>query len=217
MYRFCHQRGLREVWGYLWTSWYAPLRWKLWARSTSPYVSRLRTTMNVENFWRQLKHGFLHNYVRPRLDLLVWVLVTKVTPAYLARAQVLDDGHRAGRSKPLTPFQRQFKPEWIRISKVPISVDADRKYITCVALWTCTCKGFKFHSCHLCKHLVQAVPPPPPTFWGQVVRRRTIPLYQHPALVAIDQEFGEYVEPADGCISDGDDHVWSGNPEILGG
>ena len=33
-YQFCYQRGLREVWGYLWTSWYAPKVWKLWARRT---------------------------------------------------------------------------------------------------------------------------------------------------------------------------------------
>ncbi|KAJ7735150.1 hypothetical protein B0H16DRAFT_1327182, partial [Mycena metata] len=85
MYMFCFQRGLREAWGYFWTSWYSPKMWKLWARSTSPYLSRLRTTMNVENFWRQLKHGFLHNHLRPRLDQLVWILVTQVTPAYLAR------------------------------------------------------------------------------------------------------------------------------------
>ncbi|KAJ7812151.1 hypothetical protein B0H14DRAFT_2753012, partial [Mycena olivaceomarginata] len=45
MYQFCHTRGLREVWGYLWTLWYAPKMWKSRARSSSPYVSRLRTTM----------------------------------------------------------------------------------------------------------------------------------------------------------------------------
>ncbi|KAJ7764471.1 hypothetical protein B0H14DRAFT_2403339 [Mycena olivaceomarginata] len=86
MYTFCHIRGLREVWGYLWTSWYTPNMWKLWARSTSPLLSCLRTTMNIENFWKQLKHGFLHNHVRPRLDQLIWILITQVTPAYLARA-----------------------------------------------------------------------------------------------------------------------------------
>ncbi|KAJ7656863.1 hypothetical protein DFH06DRAFT_991405, partial [Mycena polygramma] len=85
MYFFCYQRGLREVWGYLWTSWYAPKMWNLWARSTSPYLPRLRTTMNVENFWKQLKHGFLHNHLRPRLDQLIWILITQVTPAYCAR------------------------------------------------------------------------------------------------------------------------------------
>ncbi|KAJ6506021.1 hypothetical protein DFH09DRAFT_943420, partial [Mycena vulgaris] len=44
--------------------------------------------------WKQLKHGFLHNHLRPRLDQLVWILITKVTPAYLACAQGLSDGHR---------------------------------------------------------------------------------------------------------------------------
>jgi hypothetical protein len=29
--------------------------------------------MNVENFWKQLKHGFLHNLLRPRLDQLIWI------------------------------------------------------------------------------------------------------------------------------------------------
>ncbi|KAJ7712000.1 hypothetical protein B0H14DRAFT_2228704, partial [Mycena olivaceomarginata] len=31
MYQFCRTRGLREAWGYFWTSWYASQRWKLWA------------------------------------------------------------------------------------------------------------------------------------------------------------------------------------------
>ncbi|KAF8225300.1 hypothetical protein L208DRAFT_1306755 [Tricholoma matsutake] len=60
MYNFCHIQGLREVWGYLWACWYSPKMWKLWARSTSPILSRLRTTMSVENFWHQLKHDYLH-------------------------------------------------------------------------------------------------------------------------------------------------------------
>ncbi|KAM6491725.1 hypothetical protein JOM56_012765, partial [Amanita muscaria] len=82
MYQFCFQRGLREVWGYMWANWYSPKMWELWARSTSRFISRLRTTMNVENFWRQLKHDYLHRAVHPRLDRLVWTLIHKVTPAY---------------------------------------------------------------------------------------------------------------------------------------
>ncbi|KAF8960518.1 hypothetical protein BDZ97DRAFT_1301650 [Flammula alnicola] len=63
MYSFCSKaRGLREAWGYLWSSWYSPKMWKLWAHSTSSSrISRLHTTMAVENFWRQLKHNYLHN------------------------------------------------------------------------------------------------------------------------------------------------------------
>ena len=38
MYTFCFQHGLAEVWAYLWTSWYSPSKWILWARSTSSYL-----------------------------------------------------------------------------------------------------------------------------------------------------------------------------------
>ncbi|KAJ7046236.1 hypothetical protein C8F04DRAFT_1024649, partial [Mycena alexandri] len=212
MYSFCEKRGLREVWGYFWTSWYAPQRWKLWARSSAPFVSRLRTTMNVENFWRQLKHNFLHNHVRPRLDLLVWILVTKVTPAYMARAHALEDTYRVGRAKPLTPYRKVFKSTWRALQKLPLSDDADKKYITCIVTWTCTCPGFKYNACLLCKHLVQAVGDVPPIFFIQVVRRRTVPFYHHKALTGAD-----YVTAGDGSISDGDDNTWSGDPESLRG
>jgi len=41
MYQHCHQRNLREVWGYLWQSWYQPKMWKLWSQSTSAFLSQL--------------------------------------------------------------------------------------------------------------------------------------------------------------------------------
>ncbi|KAL1741819.1 hypothetical protein HDZ31DRAFT_17709, partial [Schizophyllum fasciatum] len=85
IYHFCSARGLREVWGYLWANWYSPRRWVLWARSADPRLTRLRTTMTVENFWKQLKHGHLHHLIHPRLDQLVYILVHRVTPAYYAR------------------------------------------------------------------------------------------------------------------------------------
>lgn len=59
MYTFCKARGLREVWAYMWNQWYRPPMWRLWARSTSPRLSRLRTTMTTENHWKQIKHDYL--------------------------------------------------------------------------------------------------------------------------------------------------------------
>ncbi|OCH86625.1 hypothetical protein OBBRIDRAFT_814505 [Obba rivulosa] len=56
IYNFCYARKVQ---------------WPLWARSASPRISRLRTTMTVENFWKQLKHDFLHHLLRPHLDHLV--------------------------------------------------------------------------------------------------------------------------------------------------
>ncbi|KAG6808374.1 hypothetical protein H0H92_007078, partial [Tricholoma furcatifolium] len=62
---------------------------------------------------------------------------------------------------------------------------------------------------HLCKHLVQAVGTPEPNFWRDVYRRRVAPIYRHSALISTP--FAD-----DGSITDGDDHVWTGNRTILG-
>ena len=78
MYLYTIQRGLSEVWAYMWMSWYQPSQWKYWARSASKrtelmLVDRVRTTMMAENFHRQLKHNFLHHVHRPRLDHTLYV------------------------------------------------------------------------------------------------------------------------------------------------
>lgn len=49
MYQYCARNDLIEVWAYLWQNWYRTGRWELWARSTSPEIPRLTTTMIVES------------------------------------------------------------------------------------------------------------------------------------------------------------------------
>ncbi|KAJ7307720.1 hypothetical protein DFH08DRAFT_1051627 [Mycena albidolilacea] len=113
--------------------------------------------------------------------------------------------------------KRQHKPkkkEWIRLESVKTGEDADEKYITRVDRWTCTCKAQAMHSCHLCKHLVQSLPYPPAKFWMEVVRRRTLPLYRHLALVISGSQ---WIEPADGSITDGDDHAFRTRTDVLAG
>lgn len=175
--------------------------------------------MNVENFWRQLKHDYLHHVARPRLDTLVWFLIYKVTPSYFARSEILDDCYRMGRSKQLTTYQKYFKSSWKNLQKREIS---GKPYITKVNEWTCTCGRQKFDTHHLCKHLVQAVPDPPIYFWRQVIRRRILPIYRHPALIpkasdnACITNVGE-LEADGGNITDGDDHIWCGDKRTLEG
>ncbi|KAI5824593.1 hypothetical protein K523DRAFT_315006 [Schizophyllum commune Tattone D] len=214
MYSFCLRRGLREVWGYMWANWYSPQRWPLWARSTCPRLTRLRTTMTVENFWRQLKHNDLHHLVHPRIDQLVYILIHNVTPAYYRRMQTMSADFRLGRSTKLTTHQRYFKSEWRRLEKATVS---GKTYETNVAQWICNCGRQKYSAYHICKHLVQAVNPPPISFWNHVHRRRTSPLYRHPALVPREAALAptSYMDPDLGSITDGDDNLWSGNPSDL--
>ncbi|KAI0054906.1 hypothetical protein BV25DRAFT_1816378 [Artomyces pyxidatus] len=206
MYLFCQRGNLRDVWAYLWNQWYSPKMWPLWARSASPLISRLRTTMNVENFWRQLKHDFLHHLLRPRADQLTYILRYQVLPSYLHRADILEDGYRAGRSRPLTTYQKYFKKGWEALTLKPAS---GRAYNTDIRTWTCNCGAQKFNTHHLCKHLVQATAPLPMRFWREVVRRRTMPLYEHRDLKPRDDP--ECAEtplnvPPIRSITNGDDH-----------
>ncbi|KAJ6458878.1 hypothetical protein C8R47DRAFT_1244886 [Mycena vitilis] len=201
MYWFCHQRGLREVWGYMWSAWYCPAKYRLWARSSQPdFIGRWRTTMAVENFWRNLKHETLHHLVHPRLDQLVYLILTDVVAAFAAKMRIFDEDYRPGRPKPLTPFQKAFKARWKVLAARPLGT---RQYKIDLVRWLCWCGSQKYDAYCLCKHLVQAVEPPDPVFFREVIRRRVVPLCRHRLLKPKDGfelEFGE----VDGSVSDGD-------------
>lgn len=214
MYGFCKTRGLREVWAYVWNQWYSPSMWKLWARSTSAMLSRLRTTMTVEVFWKILKHEFLHHLVHPRLDQLVWTLIYEVTPNAATRIAAVDFGHRLGRSKELTTFQKALKKEWKTLQQREVS---EQDYKLDLKLLTCSCGQQKYSSHLICKHLVQALADPSAKFWTQVVRRRQLPIYRHPDLVPKGQTKDGYIDPEGGSITDGDDEVYVGNADLLKG
>lgn len=132
MYMHCKRNGLTEVWGYVWTQWYSPTRWTLWARSTSKYLSRLRTTMTVENHWGQMKHDYLHFLHRPRLDQVIYLISTALIPDFMTHAHRLEDAYRLGRARKLTAFQKRFKKAWKTERKAAVS---GRVYQTDVALW----------------------------------------------------------------------------------
>lgn len=217
MYDFCKKRGLNEVWGYMWACWYSPKMWKLWSRSTAARLSRLRTTMNVENLWKVIKHEFLHNHVHPRLDTLVWILIHRVTRVQINRVAAMGDEHRLGRSKELSTFQKAFKANWKRLEKRTVS---GKEYIVNVEKWLCTCGHQKYDPHHLCKHLVQAVPNPSAKFFTTIWRRRTVPIYRHRELVPCNADaFGPSAtwHVDEGSVTDGDDHLCLGDTEVLRG
>ncbi|KAK7052648.1 hypothetical protein R3P38DRAFT_2501889 [Favolaschia claudopus] len=186
----------------MWTAWYCPAKYKLMARASHPdFIGRWRTTMSVENFWRNLKHGTLHHLLHPRLDQLVYLIATEVLPSFEAKMQNFDPDFRKGRSKALTPFQKQFKKGWKTLESRALG---QRTYQTDLSRWTCSCGQQKYNALLLCKHLVQSVKPPDAAFFRTVVRRRVIPFYSHPLLEAKD---GSIIDPltGDGSVTDGDD------------
>jgi hypothetical protein len=68
----------------------------------------LKTTMIVESHWRKLKHDYLHRFNRPRIDLVVWVLLTRVIPNSLVRMRtLLNQDHRQA----IASWRKAFKRE----------------------------------------------------------------------------------------------------------
>lgn len=79
-YDWCKGKGYPRLWAYLWTNWYSPSKWKLWARSFMPHhIPALRTTMIVESHWRTIKHVYLHTLNQARIDTVVHVILAQVS------------------------------------------------------------------------------------------------------------------------------------------
>src|SRR3954453_13255195 len=76
IYNFCKQNSLLWLWVYLWNEWYCSERWNLWLRAgCDNKISILKTNMFVEAHWKVIKRGFLYQFFRPRLELVVFVIM----------------------------------------------------------------------------------------------------------------------------------------------
>lgn len=173
-YLHCKNNHLREVWAYLWTNWYTPNKWNLWARSAYPHaIPRKRTTMVVEAMWRNFKRLVLYLYNRPRVDFATYALVTQALPAYRHKVvRILDDPHK-GRAAALHGEQIPIKKAWLLLRDKPINGEYD----TNEREWTCSCGHQKYNPYLLCKHLVQKVLCPDAEWWTTLIRRHTPPFY----------------------------------------
>ncbi|KAG2128343.1 uncharacterized protein EDB93DRAFT_1243573 [Suillus bovinus] len=156
MYTFCKENNLCEVWAYLWENWYRRGRWELWAQAVAPMeVPRLKTTMIMESHWRRIKVDYLYHFSKPRIDLLAWILVTKLAPSYSKKLDHLL--HDTGRFRELSSWRKSFKSEWQRALETPITMPMNAKYRPDVGKWMCTCPHFVKSWFLVCKHLVQDV------------------------------------------------------------
>ena len=104
---WCRSRNYFRLWAYLWVNWYCPKEWALWARSANEKeIPILKTTMIVESHWRTIKHDYLHRFSRPRVDLVVWVLLSRLIPDSVRNMQaLLDRDHRTA----IASWRKAFK------------------------------------------------------------------------------------------------------------
>lgn len=208
MYQFCVNNSLRVLWAYLWTNWYSPSRWYLWARSARSTIPLSKTTMKIEAHWSVIKRCYLHRFSSPRLDLMFWTLLDEVIPTQNDRlSQVLNST--------ISPcWWEAFKKEWnylgasderrieMRVDKNnkgkkkladPQSTDLPGSYFTEVSCWVCSCPAFVVSRFLMCKHLVRQVINMPNGTRRRLIRedfeRRTTP----PFLIIKNLDYDEFI------------------------
>ena len=195
LYAWCKARDYFRLWSYMFVNWYRPEQWKLWARSANPSeIPVLKTTMIIESHWRKVKHDFLHRFNRPRIDLVVWILTSRVVPAALARLKAIQTrNYRMATSS----WRKDFKKEWKELSNRIVEEQSYRQHHTDPQKWVCGCESFIGSRFLICKHLVHCFEPVPrPLEFFQDIRRRRSSPYWVSSQLVLRSEFASSTEQA---------------------
>jgi hypothetical protein len=151
-----------------------------------------------------VKEDYLNHFNLPRLDLLAWVLIMKLVPTYYRKLEVMLND--IGRFRELPRWRKDFKSEWKKAMKTPITMPLNERYRPDTKRFVCTCPRFVMSRFLICKHLIQQFHPVNPHFFLEVTRNRTLPFWSHPSLkpLAIPADSVEADHPT-AIEGDGDD------------
>ena len=156
--------------------------------------------LTVTHSWRRVKEDFLHHFSLPRLDLLAWVLVTKLAPTYYRKLEVMLND--IGRFRELPKWRKDFKADWMRAMRTEITKPMNEKYRPDTKRFVCTCPRFVVSRFLLCKHIVQQFQPVDPRFFLEVTRNCTLPIWSHPSLKPLVAP-ADVTEPDKGMTAEG--------------
>ncbi|KAH9018366.1 hypothetical protein EDB83DRAFT_2232093, partial [Lactarius deliciosus] len=98
-----------------------------------------------------------------------------------------------GRYRELPKWRKDFKSEWNKAMRTPITMPLNEKYKPDINRFVCTCPRFVVSRFLLCKHLAQRFQPVNPKFFLEVTRNRSAPFWSHPSLKPLPS--GEESEP----------------------
>ena len=127
-----------------------------------------------------MKGDYLYHFSLPQLDLLVWILIMKLTPTYYQKLEVMLND--IGRFHELPKWRKDLKAEWIKAMRAQITMLMNERYRLDIKCFVCTCPQFVVSRFLLCKHLVQQFSPVDPRFFLKVTRNHTLPIWSHPLL-----------------------------------
>ena len=190
VYSWCRSRNMFRLWTYLFVNWYCPGQWELWARSANDTgIPVLKTTMIVESHWRRVKHDYLHQFNRPRIDLVAWILSHRIVPDAVFRMKAIQSGnYQVAKAS----WRKAFKREWVHLQGKCVEQTSLQRYHVNPRDCVCACSSFLDSRFLICKHLVHCFLPfaSPARFFCGVQRQRTPPFWVHSDLNVIP-EFAE--------------------------
>jgi len=141
--------------------------------------------MISEAQWKVIKHNDLAMFNRPRLDLVVHVLINRLLPRVRVMLANVLHTRRLGRAVSPNDWQSEFRALWLDMSKsdeqrnierqleilksvkkmkgrteklAELEAEAERPsgtYYTDIDRWTCSCPSYLISRFLLCKHLVR--------------------------------------------------------------
>ena len=154
--------------------------------------------MFVEGHWKVIKRDFLYKFFRPCLDLVVYILMTKVISHQQRKLEQI----QSGREKP--EWIKEFKSEWKKLSTHQIN----NTYIIDVEKWICGCPYYLTSRFNICKYLIHEKGPVKPEFFEYLKRN-----HQPPFLIEIDKNSSQ--SPVQGSIQFHVNQPSPLSPEIL--
>ena len=181
IYGWCRAKGYFRLFAYLWINWYRPDQWETWARAASPEIPVLKTTMVVESHWKTVKHDYLARFNRPRVDLVVWVLLSQVIRDSVDRLDnLLTPELREGGAS----WRKKFKSTWKWLENAEVDPGSITRYHTDPFRFVCACPSFLQSRFLICKHLVFCFNPieDRASFYYDISRHRRPPFWRSPQL-----------------------------------
>ncbi|KAF8879756.1 hypothetical protein CPB84DRAFT_1640918, partial [Gymnopilus junonius] len=107
-----------------------------------------------------------------------------------------------GHFRELPKWRKEFKAEWKKAMKTPITMPLNEKYKPNVKKFVCTCPQFVISRFLICKHLVQQFHPVDPRFFLEVTRNRSTPFWSHRFLRPLPGTEDDIEETAPALVND---------------
>ena len=79
------------------------------------FGDQICTTMLMESHWKVVKCDYLPKFFRPRLDLVTYIIISRLIPHHQQQFNKYQQGRE------VVSWRKEFKKEWISLSKRKIN------------------------------------------------------------------------------------------------